>query len=474
MAQSKNNGKDRNIYSDSSQDIYSRSDRNINSPTLNDIINSSSRRVPENTAKPNPNRRIVPKRKNKRKLTDQEIYAQAARERRAAVSAAIARKKRQKTLKRTAAVVCIAAVLAITVSLAVTTGIFEDKSVAPVNTAAESIKDTKPEISQESVQSSVVSSEPEESHILNNPTSSRNFTAANDKFTEAQNEKLNKELTSEFIVLYDMTSDEILYQKNGDKKLYPASTTKILTAIVACSIIDDPDKVLTVGDEIDLIGEESSIAGLQKGMRLTFETLLDALLLPSGNDAAYTIAVNCARIYEGNDKLSSSESVRIFMELVNECAKELGAENTHFVTPDGWHNDDHYTTATDLARFAAYAKSIPMIQKSCSKSYASWELIDGGTLEWENSNKLILPDSEVYSPYCDGMKTGFTDEAGSSVVSSATIGGHTLIAVVMNGQTMYTKYFDANYLFEEGFALNHFEYTYNKPDSQEDLSDEIT
>ncbi len=291
-------------------------------------------------------------------------------------------------------------------------------------------------------------------------TLNKQFTNNFNRLTDAQKKNLKKQLTTEFMYLYDATTDEVIYQKNGNKKLYPASTTKILTAIVASKIITDKDKVITVGDEIEMIGEESSVAGLEKGMKLTFEMLMDALLLPSGNDAAYTIAVNCGRIYKHNSKLSNQEAVKVFMTLMNDCAEQLGATGTHFVTPDGWHDDNHYTTAADLAKFAAYSRTVPMVKNSYAKSYARWELKKGGTLEWANSNQLIQEENELYSPDCDGIKTGFTDEAGSSVVASATISNHTLIAVLMNGQTLYTKYNDANLLFDEGFKSVKLKYTY--------------
>ncbi len=280
------------------------------------------------------------------------------------------------------------------------------------------------------------------------------------RFSDKVRKNLDKTLTSEFIALYDVTADEFVYLKNASKKCYPASTTKILTAITASTIITDPDTVITVGDEINMIGEESSVAGLEKGMQLTFEMLLDALLLPSGNDAAYTIAVNCGRIYADNDKLDNKAAVKVFMECVNKVAKRLGTDQTHYTTPDGWHDDDHYTSASDLAKIADYARTITVVRNSFSKPYAKWKLVKGGTLEWYNTNRLILQDSGNYSPYCDGIKTGFTDQAGTSVVASATMNGHTFIAVVMNGQTLYAKYDDCNILFKNAFDLYGYKYTY--------------
>lgn len=337
-------------------------------------------------------------------------------------------------------------------------------------------------IPEESTKTADESSE-EESTPLYEPTGK--FTVDNNVFEKSLKQVLNQEVTAKYVVLYDATSDKIIFQRNANKKCYPASTTKMLTAIVASKIIPK-DTVITVGDEISLIGFDSSTAGLQTGMKMTFEALLDALLLPSGNDAAYTIAVNAARIYTGNDKLSNEEAVKTFMELVNEAAKEIGCTGTHYVTPDGWHDDDHYTTATDLAKIAAYARTVPIVKASCGKAEAEWELIqdsdtddsdssdlsdndddtDGdevslpASMYWYNSNAMLQVGSGSYSKYCDGMKTGFTDEAGTSVVASAEMDGHTFIAVVMFGETLYKKYEDANILFAEGFKLYNLNYTY--------------
>ena len=358
------------------------------------------------------------------------------------------KRKNRSIAKRVVIIVSVMVILMVSVSFVSTINTAENKSIKSANAVTSNVSKT-----ESKTESSKLPAKPKEP-TTPQYTFENTFKINSEKLTSKQKAELNEKLTSEFILLYDMTSDEIIYRKNSGKKLYPASTTKILTSIVACKIISDPKKIITVGDEIELIGEESSIAGLEKGMKLKFETLLDALMLPSGNDAAYTVAVNCARIYKKDQSIPNKDAVKIFMELVNDCAKQLGAKNTHFVTPDGWHDNNHFTTAEDLARFTAYAKTIPLIKKSCAKPYAKWELDDGRILEWENSNKLLLSGTELYSEYCDGMKTGFTDEAGSSVIASATISGHTLIAVVMNGQTLYAKYNDVNYLFDEGFKAN--------------------
>ncbi len=112
---------------------------------------------------------------------------------------------------------------------------------------------------------------------------------------------------------------------------------------------------------------------------------------------------------------------------------------------------------------ADYARTIPIVANSCKKAYVDWTPIKGTVPSWENSNKLILKNEpSIYSPYADGMKTGYTSEAGSSVVASATIEGHTFIAVVMNGLTLYTKYDDCNLLFKKAFELYDLEYLFGE------------
>ncbi len=369
---------------------------------------------------------------------------------------------KRKLLSKASISVCVVVTLAIITAAVVCAELSGDEAVlnseASESTAEGAVESTEAEADEAmlaEVSEQEESSGPEEPEYSTDAVFSENLTRLSDEAIAL----LDENVTSKFVVLYDVEADEVIYERNGYELCYPASTTKLLTAVAASSILDKDD-VITVGDEIELIGEGSSTAGLEEGDVLTFEMLMDALMLPSGNDAAYTVAVNAARVYMNDDTLSNEEAVEIFMELVNDAAEQIGASETHFTTPDGWHDDDHYTTAVDLAKIAAYAKTVPIIAGSVSKSYAKWELISGGTLEWYNSNKLILSGSIYYSPYIDGMKTGFTDEAGTSVIASATIDGHTLIAVVMKGENLYQKYVDANLLFEAGFDLYGLDYTY--------------
>ena len=495
-----------------------KNDNNTNSSNQNDSNYTDLYSVLENFADHEP-RHISPPSRKKETETDKNTKPT-----RKPVKNAKKRKKKKSGYK-----VLIAAVLILlfgSIAIAAMSGILLPPAIT-TNTS---------DVSEDAVESSVYEEEPEEeseeeSKLSYEPTGE--FKVDNSKLTPAVIKSLETDVTAKYIVLYDATSDKIIYQRNGSKKCYPASTTKMLTAIVAAKIIP-PETVITVGDEIEMIESDSSTAYLIKGMKLKFEALMDALLLPSGNDAAYTIAVNAAKMYTGNYDMSNEEAVKIFMELENEAAKEIGCKNTHYVTPDGWHNDNHYTNATDLAKIAAYARTIPLVKNSCGKEEVTWDIIkdesdvstqssyessanesstsessitessvtesntessedeskpadeetddenynyddedgeeDGEEEEsevsipdeiyWYNSNRILQKGSESYSEYCDGMKTGFTDEAGTSVVASATMNGHTFIAVVMFGESLSKKYEDANILFKEGFKLYGLTYKY--------------
>jgi D-alanyl-D-alanine carboxypeptidase (penicillin-binding protein 5/6) len=152
-------------------------------------------------------------------------------------------------------------------------------------------------------------------------------------------------------ILIDLNLGKILWQKNAQTRCYPASTTKILTALLAlenCRL----DEVVTVGDEANLAALSSSKAGIQYGQKLTVEQLLHCLLIPSGNDAAYVIAVHTARQMAHRPDLDEREAVNYFCRIMNKRARELGAVNSNFVNPDGFQHVEHYSTAYDLSLIA--------------------------------------------------------------------------------------------------------------------------
>lgn len=250
---------------------------------------------------------------------------------------------------------------------------------------------------------------------------------------------------TQYCILYDVTHDAVLYSKNSTERAYPASVTKLLTAAVASDYCD-LDTPFTVGDELDFVQPHSSLAYLEKGQRLTFEGLLDAMLLPSGNDAAYVMACGVGRIAANDPSLSVTDAVALFVDLMNQKASELGCLDSHFSNPDGYHHDDHYTTAYDMARIAVACLKIEPVARSCAKTVGRAVFLSGEDITWSSTNKLL----GSYR-YATGLKTGSTDEAGPCLAASAEKDGTTLVAILFNAADSYSRYDDATTLFTEGF-----------------------
>lgn len=230
--------------------------------------------------------------------------------------------------------------------------------------------------------------------------------------------------------LMDPETGDVLYSKNPEQALPMASTTKIMTAIVTMENASLQDSV-TISENAVSVGESS--AWLGKGEILTVEQLLYALLVQSANDAAVALA----------EYVGGSEEV--FVEMMNERAGELGAENTHFGNPHGLDQAGHYTTARDLAVIAAWAMEKPLFREIVKSN--------GYQIPWpghpfprvlENHDKLL----KMY-PYATGIKTGYTLGAGKCLVGSAANDERELISVVLNGGD---SYFDQTIqLMEYGF-----------------------
>lgn len=226
-------------------------------------------------------------------------------------------------------------------------------------------------------------------------------------------------------ILYDLTNSKLLYAKNPDDKIYPASMTKLLTALVAYENAGE-DFVFTVGDEIGLIQPGSSIALLARGQRLGLEAMLCALLVPSGNDAAYTIAANIARADAGTER-SDGETVDYFVGMMNTYAKSLGCTGSSFANPDGYHNERHYSTARDILRISIAASENALVRDICSRDSTRVVYETGEVATWSSSNYLL---SAVGEATVTGLKTGFTEEAGYCLAGLAEVGGTWYISVV--------------------------------------------
>lgn len=254
-------------------------------------------------------------------------------------------------------------------------------------------------------------------------------------------QQLNVSINAASAVVYDATHDIILYAKNMDSGRAPASITKVLTAIVAVDRVP-LDTMFTVGSEQDMVASAASRAFLQRGGRYSLRTLLEAMLIPSGCDAAYTIAVNVARYSSGNWNLTNRQALQLFLRYMNQTAHDIGATNSNFKCPDGFPTSGHYTTARDLLTIARKARTYSSLKNIMSKSVSS----NG---YWYGTNALIKSYSSYYYKGANGMKTGTSDEAGNCVMASARRDGIDLIVIVLGSGYRYE---DAIKLLDKGFA----------------------
>jgi D-alanyl-D-alanine carboxypeptidase (penicillin-binding protein 5/6) len=258
-------------------------------------------------------------------------------------------------------------------------------------------------------------------------------------------------LKSAYVIVYDVTAKEVLFEKSSDKKCFPASTTKLLTAAVLLDTLPE-DHLFTVGSELSLVPEGSSLAMLAEGNVLDMPTMIDALMLPSGNDAAYVAAVSCGRFIAGDETLSSKEAVEVFMNRCNEVLHNIGASETHFSVPDGFHDENHYTTATDMLRISIHAMEYPLILESADKVEKTAIFESGESVYWRNSNLLIIEGGEPYYHYARGLKTGMTDESGYCVSALSTRFGHDVICVTLGAESSDIRWLETISLFDSAFS----------------------
>ncbi|MGI6365337.1 MAG: D-alanyl-D-alanine carboxypeptidase family protein [Bacillota bacterium] len=254
------------------------------------------------------------------------------------------------------------------------------------------------------------------------------------------------ELKSEAAFLLDLGTGKVLYENNADLPLFPASTTKIMTALILLENARLND-VITVGEEINRIGHDSSTAKLKVGDRLTVADMVYALMLPSGNDAAYATAVFVGRKVSGFERMKIDEAIGVFVELMNRRARELGAVNTHFVGPDGYHDPEHVTTARDLSIITLAALEQDFLCQAVAAEEYFWQ-----DKRWPNTNRLVRHDfPEEYYPWATGFKTGYTPEAGNCFVFTASGGGRDLLGITLKAPKG-AIWEDARTLLEYGFG----------------------
>lgn len=269
----------------------------------------------------------------------------------------------------------------------------------------------------------------------------------------------NFTISSEAAVMINLDKDTVVYTKNADKKMYPASLTKIVTAMVVLDNVEDIDNTefeapLVVFDE--LYGQGASAVGLSNGEITTVTDLLYSLMLKSACESAGILAYNVG-----------GESIPNFVDMMNQKAQAIGCKGTHFVNPHGLFDKDQYTNANDMALIAKYAvENYPkLVEIACTPEYEmhATNYHEEGWAHIYHTNSMINRQSSYYYQYAKGFKTGTLDESGRNLVTLGSRDGNNYLLVTLNspqydeeGNTIYLHYEDHRNLYE--WAFENFEY----------------
>ncbi len=258
----------------------------------------------------------------------------------------------------------------------------------------------------------------------------------------------DRKLTCKQFFVYDYSADVLTAQYGDGSKLYPASITKLFTAYTALQHLS-PTTQVTADKSVEMVALYSSIAYIQAGDQLTVEQLVEAMMLPSGNDAAYLLAATAGREMENDPELSAADAVKVFVAEMNATAKQVGMTGSNFVNPDGYHDDNHYMCFADLAILGKLALENKTIMK-----YAG--LVEGNNPnadesksipQWKNTNLLIHPDSKFYCSYARGLKTGQTSQAGKCLLSAFDYEGRKLVIGVFGCAESDDRFADTLHIF---------------------------
>ena len=239
-------------------------------------------------------------------------------------------------------------------------------------------------------------------------------------------------------ILIESKTNQVLYKKNENQKMYPASTTKILTAILVLEHCNLNDVVTASYNAIMTVPDGYTVANLQIGEQLTVEYLLELLLLHSANDAANVLAEHVGG------------SIESFVAMMNTKLNEIGLKNSHFTNPYGLHDDNHYTTANDLALLFKYClqnETFRRIAGQASCAIPATNLY--GTRAFNTTNELLIPGSGYYYRYLTAGKTGFTSQAKECLVASSFKDNLELISVVLGSNNRFS---DSRTIFQYGYS----------------------
>ena len=246
-------------------------------------------------------------------------------------------------------------------------------------------------------------------------------------------------ISAEAAVLYDATTKQVLFEKNSTKAMSPASTTKLLTGLLAAEKLDMNDTFTFSSSAADNLESGAVTAGMKTGDTMKVEDAMYAMLLRSACEVANGLA----------EKVSGSQSA--FAELMNQRAKELGCTGSNFVNASGLNSDQHYTTAYDMALITAAALDNDTVKKVLQTgSYTLPATKNRSALTIKTSNKMAAGGTESYAGYVGG-KTGYTSKAGSCLAGEIEYNGHKVIAVVFKDNT--NQYKDSKALFDYALKL---------------------
>ena len=264
-----------------------------------------------------------------------------------------------------------------------------------------------------------------------------------EKKKEAPIDISGPDIHAETAFLISPTTGKIIYEKNADKRMFPASTTKVMTAYLALTHLDLTKECIASATAVD-IDRDGSNMGISQGEILTVRQLIDSLVIHSANDAANVLAEE------------TSGSIAEFVKLMNSTAKELGMKNTHFENPHGYHSDNHYTTARDMAILACKAMENETFVEMVGMKKLTIPKTNKYHTErvFSTRNALINPYSDISLQYrfATGIKTGHTSNAGYCFVGSATRNNMDLISVVFKSTSYNRAFIDTKNLFEHAYS----------------------
>ncbi|NLM85834.1 MAG: hypothetical protein GX171_03975 [Clostridiales bacterium] len=279
-------------------------------------------------------------------------------------------------------------------------------------------------------------------HFLDPATDLRAFhILAPEFFDDSRPQNLAADyLNARAAVVVNAGNGTILFAKHLDEKLYPASTTKMMTLLLALEK-GNLDQKVTLPASTGEVAKDSSLVPVYPGEAMTMRDLLYGLMLRSGNDAANAIAELCAG------------SLEAFVAQMNQRALELGMKNTHFMNPHGYHDSEHYSTARDLAILSLHGMSNPEFAKIASAlSYDMPATQKRGVLQIINTSELLSPGSPHFFEGAVGIKSGYTSHAGFCYAGSARQGDEVVFAVIMGSRTRNRGWDDMARLFRYGFS----------------------